>query len=154
MRKFFDPPKENVVTFYLFARTSPWKSMCRAELSCSENYVKILVFFWLCCMQSIIGYEVFVHGQRLESSPLVIFHIPFYLVHVKEEFKTFVIAYLSVNCMFKLGQICEIYIMMNWKHIWKVTTHFIRNGSPKQTKHGEFDWSWRGFSFLIVVLSW
>lgn len=96
MRKFFDPPKENVVTFYLFARTSPWKSMCRAELSWAvlKTNVKILVFFWLCCIQSIIGYEVFVHGQRLESSPLVIFHIPFYLVHVKEEFKTFVIAYL------------------------------------------------------------
>ena len=70
--------------------------MCRAELSCSESYVKILVVFWLhvCCIESIIGYEVFVHGQRLESSPLEISHIPFYLVHVKEEFKTFFIAYL------------------------------------------------------------
>ena len=138
MRKFFDPPKENVVTFYLFARTSPWKSMCRAELSCSENYVKILVVFWLCCIQSIIGYKVFVHGQRLESSPLVIFHIPFYLVHVKEEFKTFVIAYL---CKLHVQARADLWNLHNIFEKWLLILYVMDRQSKQNMEnlidHGE-----------------
>ena len=136
---------------------SPWKSMCRAELSCSESYVKILVVFWLhvCCIESIIGYEVFVHGQRLESSPLEISHIPFYLVHVKEEFKTFVIAN---RCKLHVQARADLWNL----HNDELKTHlksdililYVMDSQSKQNMENLIDHGEASVSCCLVLIEW